>query len=266
MVTSYKIRPVELKDPTVIRMLNEHVQDLSRATEETSDTESMLTIARRIMAERIFRDQLKYDIICLQEADYLDPTLFPSYYEWAFTGNEHSINGIIWNKKRFEIIDVNDDIMGRAIAIRLFDKESHKLILVASGHITGCNPFYPELNPATQQLDSAKGDNELTTIVQLFDNTKADIKLIAMDSNVTATHPRLKILKENGYEMDGDNHFEQTCTNPNLILNTRLDWIALKSNSNAAHAITNIAVQSIGLNSIQTNISDHKPVAALIKY
>ena len=59
---------------------------------------------------------------------------------------------------------------------------------------------------------------------------------------------------------------EPTCTNPYQVLNTRIDWIALKSPNAKAVSVTNIPVLSVGLNNIQTNISDHRPIAAKIAY
>ncbi len=83
-----------------------------------------------------------------------------------------------------------------------------------------------------------------------------------MDSNVTATHPRLQLLKQAGYTLDADRFLEPTCTNPAVLLNTRLDWIAVKTES--PMAVHNIPVLNVGLNSPQTNISDHKPIASRV--
>lgn len=263
IVTPYDIRPIDLHDQEVSRMLTEHLQDIARTN--NTDAPTLLMEGRHIMAERIFRDQLKYDILCLQEADYLHPGMFPDHYEVAFSGTEHSVNGIAWNKDRFELKSTVGDVLGRAFAVQLLEKASGKTVLVGTGHITGCNPFITVENPETQEPDSAKGDHELETITQLFDDLSADFKVIAMDSNVTATHPRLKILQEHGYQLDSENYFEQTCTNPYVVLNTRIDWIALKTN-NANATITNVPVLGVGLNNIQNNISDHKPIAALVEF
>ena len=92
----------------------------------------------------------------------------------------------------------------------------------------------------------------------------ADFKLIGMDSNVTSLHPRLSILKDNEYTLDYNNFLEPTCTNPFQILNTRIDWITLKTNQKSH--ITNVPILSVGLNSLQTNFSDHKPIGAKISY
>jgi hypothetical protein len=262
IITPYKVRPVIIHDEEVKKMLHEHLNDVSR-TEDTSTTE-LLQKARRIMATRAFAHHLNYDIICLQEADYLDHSLFPSNYEVLFADTSDSKNGIAWKKERFDLVQ-SLDISGRAVAVQLRDKESNTTILVASGHLTGCNPYRVEKDPITGDLDSAKGDTELQTIIDLFDRQEVDVKIIGMDSNVTSLHPRLHILKDGGYQIDSENYLEPTCTNPYQVLNTRIDWIALKSNSDKA-TISNIPVLSIGLNSIQTNMSDHKPIAAKIDY
>lgn len=260
IITNYKIRPVIIHDETVNKMLNEHLNDLSSV-----EGLGGLKETRAKMAQRIFTYQLPYDIICLQEADYLDDSTFPSHYEGLFAQTEHSKNGVVWNRERFELVESLGNILGRAFAVHLLDKTNGKTLLVASGHITGSNPYRIELSPQTGIADSAKGDSEIQTIIELFDNLEADLKIIGMDSNVTPLHPRLNILKESDYRVDYENFIEPTCTNPYQVLNTRIDYIALKDTSGEA-SITNIPVSNVGLNSIQTNISDHKPIAARISY
>ncbi|HEY4832482.1 MAG TPA: endonuclease/exonuclease/phosphatase family protein [Waddliaceae bacterium] len=261
MITSYKIRPVVIHDDEVNQLLKEHVQDLIR--DGKAETFELLQEARAIMAKRIFSHHLKFDIICLQEADYLDISMFPEHYEIFFADTAHSKNGIAWNKERFELIDTIGDIMGRAFAVKLIEKESGKSILVASGHISGCNPYSIQADLKSGISDAEKGDSEIRKIIEIFDVQDSDIMIVGMDSNVTSLHPRLSILKEAGYRLDYDNYLESTCTNPYQVLNTRIDWIFLKSKDSAS--ITNIPVLDVGLNSIQTNISDHKPVAAKVK-
>lgn len=263
-ITSYKLRPVVIQDEEVNQMLRDHLGDLSK-NEEASASQSLQEV-RALMTKRIFAHHLKYDIICLQEADYLDSSMFPKNYDMLFSETSHSKNGIAWNNERFELIESIGNILGRAFAVKLLDKETGKTVLVASGHITGCNPYRIEKDPKTGENDSAKGDSEIQTIIDLFDRHDVDLKLIGMDSNVTSLHPRLNILKNSDYQLDYENFLDPTCTNPTQVLNTRIDWIALKSNSIKTASVTNIPVLSVGLNSIQTNISDHKPIAAKIKY
>jgi hypothetical protein len=262
IITSYKIRPVIIHDEEVNLTLNEHLKDLQKSTDLS--TPELLTEVRAIMASRIFAHHLKYDIICLQEANYLDSSMFPQDYEVLFSETSSLKTGIAWNKGRFELINKLGDPQEKTFAVQLYDKETGKTILVSSGHLTGCNPFRIE-NDSLGISDSAKGDKEIQAIISLFDNQDADLMLIGMDSNVTSLHPRLNILKNAGYQIDYENYLEPTCTNPYQVLNTRIDWIALKANTSSA-SITNIPVLSIGLNNLQTNISDHKPIAAKVKY
>ncbi|MFI5343052.1 MAG: hypothetical protein ACHQUC_02400 [Chlamydiales bacterium] len=262
-ITSYQIRPVQIYDDEVHQMLNSHLGDLSKNS--GVDMSKLLLETRTIMAERTFLHHLKYDIICLQEADYLDASMFPKNYQVLFSETSHSKNGVAWNKDRFELVERIGNVLGKAFVIQLLDKETGKRILVASGHITGCNPFRVEKNASTGLNDSAKGDGEIQAIIDLFQKINADIKLIGMDSNVTSLHPRLNILKDAGYRMDSENYLEPTCTNPYQVLNTRIDWIVIKADTNSV-LITNIPVLNVGLNNIQTNFSDHKPIAAKIEY
>ncbi|MBB64457.1 MAG: hypothetical protein CMO81_05290 [Waddliaceae bacterium] len=114
-------------------------------------------------------------------------------------------------------------------------------------------------------MDSIKGDRELAALIDLLASKTSDINIIAMDSNVAATHPRLNLLKENTYRIDYKNYLEATCTNPWQILDTRIDWIAIQAPKESV-SIENIPVRSIGLNSLKTNMSDHKPIAAGIHF
>lgn len=261
MISSYHVRPVELFDEEVNGILEDHLKDLAK-----DENFSSLTESRSIMATRIFQYDLKQDIVCLQEADYLDKSMFPEHYEVILSSTSHSKNGVAWNRGRFDLIKTIGNIKDKAFAVQLKDKETGRTILVASGHISGCNPYTVVKDPETGKSDSAKGDNELKAIVELFDAEEADIKIIGMDSNVTSLHPRLKILKSAGYHLDYENFLEPTCTNPYQVLNTRIDWITLKSGKEVSASIVNIPVLGIGLNSIRTNMSDHKPVAAKIRY
>lgn len=259
-ISSYRVRPVVISDEEVTHMLHDHCRDLSQ--KEGSGL-AHLTDVRATMAKRIFAHHLKYDIICLQEADYLHPSMFPENYATLFSDTSHSINGVAWNTKRFELVESLGNLMSRAYAIHLRDKESGKTVLVASGHITGCDPYCVHKDE-NGTLDSTKGDAELQAIVDLFKGHEADLKLIGMDSNVTSLHPRLNILKDGGYNLDYKHHLEPTCANPHQVLNTRIDWIALKADCPAS--VKNIPVLGVCLNSIQTNMSDHKPIAAKIVY
>lgn len=264
IITSYKIRPVSISDKRVNRMLKEHVQDLLSDGEKSG--EDPLTEIRATMAKRIFAHHLKFDIICLQEANYLDNSMFPDHYEVLFADNSNLRTGIAWNKERFELIGSIGNILDKAFALKLLDKENGRSVLVASAHISGCNPYFTEKNSLTGLADSVKGDDELHFILELLHGLEADIKLIGMDSNVTSLHPRLNILKDAGYKIDYENFLEQTCTNPYQVLNTRIDWIAIDAVNEEPVSIVNIPVLSVGLNHIQTNMSDHKPIAAKISY
>lgn len=260
MITNYQVRPVVIFDEEVKQSLQEHLEDFSK----DEDQLAQLQQARTKMAQRIFQHHLKHDIICLQEADYLDESVFPDGYEGYLCETAHSVNGMVFRSSRFEFIKLIQLKTDRAFALQLLDKETNKMILVASGHLTGCDPYQVNKNEKGKN-DSEKGDKELQMIVHAFDEEEGDIKIIGMDSNVTAVHPRLQILKNAGYEMDYENFLEPTCTNPNLLLNTRIDWITIKP-GNTDVEIKNVPVLSVGLNNMKTNISDHKPIAATISY
>ena len=264
MLTDYDVRPVVIYDREVVQMLTDHIRGIMG--KDMQELQESLTPARAEMARRIFKHHLKYDIICLQEADYLDASLFPEDYEVVFSSAPSSLNGIAWKKERFAFVAQIGDIKRKAFVLELKDKESGKKVLIGSCHLSGCNPFQVDIDPFTGASDSEKGDHELQAAIALCDKQPADINVLGMDSNVTAWHPRLTLLKEAGYELDAENHLEPTCTNPYQVLQTRIDWIALKPSEDVQASITNIPVLNVGLNSIQTNFSDHKPIAAKIQY
>lgn len=268
IITSYKTRPIIIHDNEVRGMLVAHIKDLYRRVKTQQPHYPIplplkridrLNVVRAKMAKKAFAHYMKHDIICLQESTYLNPSMFPQNYT-VMISNEANKTGIAWNQERFELVEDLGAVLGRAFVLKLRDKESDKTVLVASLHLTGCNPY------VVQNEDSAKGDNELKAVIEKLSEQEADFMLIGMDSNVTSLHPRLHQLKEAGYQIDCDNYIESTCTNPGYILNTRLDWLALKTNETEPVSITNIPVLSIGLNSLETNMSDHKPIAAKVVY
>lgn len=262
MITDYKTFPTIIFDKEVEEKLAHHIKEHSQ--DEKTNFLNLIEKTRSEMAKTIFKYHLNQDIICLQEADYLKKELFPEHYEGAFSNTSHSVNGILWNKNRFELVKIVSANSSRAFVIKLFDRISEKSILVASAHITGCNPYYVQKDPVTGKPDSKKGDLELATLIHLLDQEESDLKLIGMDSNVTSLHPRLQIVKDNSYQMDSNHYIEPTCSNPNQIINTRIDWLVLKSTTPAT--IINIPVPSVGLNNMLTNISDHKPIAAKVNF
>lgn len=266
IITSYKIRPIIIHDTQVRGMLVAHIKNLYRRVKPRQPLHPLLTNLKRIdrlkevrakMAKTAFNYYMQHDIICLQEAAYLDAAMFPEHYTVLISDNANK-TGIAWNHERFELIEDLGDVLGRALVVKLRDKENDQTVLVASGHLTGCNPY------VVQNEDSTKGDDELKAMIERLNEEEVDFMLIGMDSNVTSLHPRLSQLKEAGYQIDCDNHIQPTCANSGFILNTRLDWLALKTERNAS--ITNIPVLSIGLNSLETNMSDHKPIAAKVVY
>lgn len=256
-ITAYKERPVQIYDPEVQAMLDDHLKDISG--------DKSVKKTRQIMAKRIFARELKFDIICLQEADYLDSAIFPSHYEVMFSDESHSKNGIAFNSKRFVVhAEIGD--YSRFYALQLRERESGKIFLVVSGHLTGCNPYYVNVNLAGTP-DSLKGDDELNSGILHFERyPSTDCIIIGMDSNVTSLHPRMGILREENYQLDYENHLDPSCANPHQVLNTRIDWIVVKPMEKLETTITNIPVLNVHLNCIQTNISDHKPVAARISF
>jgi hypothetical protein len=262
-ITPYNVRPIVINDSEINEILHNHLLDLTKGQNITlSDENSLndwLDITRKIMAERIFKHQLKYDIIALQEADYLTPSMFPDHFEVYIPDQQYSVNGLAWNRNKFSFIKELGSIKSKGIVVELLDNESGEIVAIASGHLSGCNPFNIE------GQDSEKGDGELHKLLDYLEESAATIKIIAMDSNVTAKHPRMEILKNRGYSLDYKNYLDGTCTSPHQVINTRIDWIAVKLTQKDA-LIENIPVLGVHLNSAQTNISDHRPIAAKIIY
>ncbi len=259
-ITTYKDRPVEIHDDEVKHLLADHIENLSHGSLKGAIDE-----IRTKMAKRIFANDLKYDIICLQEADYLSSSVFPPNYTLMLDDNaKKSINGIAFNSKRFAL---ENEIGGchRFYALQLRDLITGNIITVASGHLSGCNPYHAHFDTSTDVIDSTRGDKELEFGIDAIEDHRADLMVIGMDSNVTSLHPRMEILKNANYILDYENYLEPTCANPYQVLNTRIDWIAIKDFKGEAK-ITNIPVLNVNLNCIYTNISDHKPVAAKILY
>lgn len=256
LITPWNVRPIVISDEEIRHDFLSHLLDVTRRKEGTID--SLLPQAFARIAARIFAHELKFDIICLQETEFLSPDLFPSHFDALFD----SSMGIAWNKERFEFVKTIGSIPKKGFVILLKDKKSHQEIAVASGHLTGSNPYEISKNPITDEPDSQKGDEELKEIVELLEKEPALIKVIGMDSNIAATHPRLQIIQKAGYVLDDENFLYPTCTNPYTVLNLRIDWIA--AHSNKPLTVINIPVLNVSLNNIRTNMSDHRPIAARI--
>ena len=268
MITSVWVRPVVLGDREVFQMLMQQLDPILefRISIDQQHRPWFALKIKDARDERIKRQMahyLKHDIICLQEVSDDIKALFPESYEMLFSANERSRNGIAWNKERFEYLETVGDVLGRAFVVMLKDRVSNKTLLVASGHLSGCDPYVVRKDKKKGKLDCAKGDHELRSLVDFLESRQADCRVIGMDANVTSLHPRLSILKDYGYRLDYENFLEPTCSNPAYTLNTRIDWIVLKGDN---ATITNIPVLSIGLNTIQSNASDHKPIAAKIEF
>lgn len=257
-ISSYKTRPVTIFDEEVAENLQAYLNHFST---EIESFQEQLTRVRQLMAAKTLAEDLPYDILCLQESNYLDSSLFPESFSLQFGQGDHLKTGIAWNKNRFELIEQQDLLNGKAFIVHLLDKESGQTFWVASAHLTGSNPYRVEIDPQTGLPDSTKGDAELQALLAFLDEQEGEAKIIGMDANVTALHPRLKLLRQADYQVDGENAWEATCTNPHFVMHTRIDWITVKAKQ---AAITNLPVSNIELNSPETNISDHKPIAAQI--
>jgi len=266
-ISPYNVRPIIFYDSYIVKTLRKHILNTTGITfPEDYTTEQMnaaINKTRSIMAKKIFKDHLAFDIIALQEADYINPWDFPNHYKMKTSTTSHSINAIVWNSNKFTFVREIASMSSYGYIIELKNKETGQHIAVASAHLKGCNPFSVEVNPETQKPDSERGSNQLKEILAKLENSDSDIKIIAMDSNVCASHPRLSLLKESDYKIDYNNALGNTCTSPIQILNTRIDWIGAKSNTENI-SIRNIDIAEVKLNSHNTNISDHRPVASEI--
>jgi hypothetical protein len=252
------------KEGKCLETLNQHKRVRLSPEEkeilEKRKKEREILEARETLAKKIF-SKLNYDILCLQEGQYLKSSMFSEKFHVLSSPGCVKL-GIAWNKERFDLEEMIYDVCDRAFAVQLYDVQDGKRILIVSAHLKGCDPFSSVVENAG--YDSQKGDYELFQIINFFNQRPADINIIGMDSNVTALHHRLGFLWNEGFQLDAENHLYPTCTNPQLMLNTRIDWIAMRINNGLQANITNLKIKKIGLNDPKTNISDHRPIAARI--
>ncbi len=220
--------------------------------------------ARRSLAGKIFEKSLTQHIVCLQEANFLQDFDFPSRYEKQFSRGCNTLTAVLWDKNRFRPLEIIHNIANRAIAVLLEDRFSGKTILVASAHLTGCNPYREEIAPNGVK-DSEKGDAQLQEILERLDCYDVDLKILAIDANVTSLHPRLQWLPRKGYWLDCINYLYPTCTNPYYVLDTRIDWIAVKVRPGLNALGGNLPIDRVRLNGMANNMSDHRPIALEIR-
>lgn len=250
MITPHRERPIVIHDERITSTLTQFLNG------------SSLKEKRLAMARELFKKKLRFDILCLQEANDLEELSFPEDYAILFAKNSKLKNAVAWNTKRFRLIDSSEPADVRSLIIRLQDLLTGEVVAIASAHLKGSHPYHRVI--VAGGWDSKQGDEELKSILNMLESSPAAIKLIGMDANVTAMHPRLQLLSEKGYRVDFNNALYPTCTNPELLLNTRIDWIAIQSKMQVN--IVNLPIQDVHLNDITTNISDHKPIAARVSY
>jgi len=144
----------------------------------------------------IFRDSLRKDIICIQEANWIDHDVFAgSEYNSIFTNlppsetgsTQPPKNGIAWNRNRFDLIKVIESVAKRAIAVQLRDKENGKIVSVASAHISGCDPFY-----RNEQVPNPRRAREVTAPSEEEEKTaEVASSSLALDSSITQERQRI---------------------------------------------------------------------------
>lgn len=137
VITPYDVRPIVIRDSKAKETLTAQISDLLREDIDQQFFYESLDSCLNLMATRIFDQHLHYDIIALQESDYLTEANFPEKYQTYFKEG----NGIAWNKERFHFLDEVDSLKKRSLVIRLLDKTSNKVVAIASAHLSGCNPF-----------------------------------------------------------------------------------------------------------------------------
>lgn len=262
MITPYNQKPTFIYDKDVLEKINKQIQNVTKENRILNFYEA-LDATRRIMMQQTIQDFLPYDILCLQEVEYIDPSMFPDKYNVLLNKTSHT--GIAWDKSRFT--KATEHHLDKCTVVQLIDNQTNKIIAVASGHIYGCNPFKVEMNSKTNKTDSPKGDRQLRQILNYLNSKTSNIEILGIDSNVTAMHPRLKILKDENFKIDYRKFIGPTCTNPVHLLNTRIDWIALRFSPLhcSSASINNLPVE-LELNNINTNASDHVPIASVVKY
>ncbi len=143
--------PIIITDRDLERKVEEHLQREHSRMSLMAPPMDLHEICKS-MVRTIFRNSLRQDIICIQEATWIDHEIFSlSNYSSIFTNpsdlegpsTQVSKIGIAWNADRFEFVKTIESVTKRALAIQLRDKSNGKVISVASAHISGCNPFHP---------------------------------------------------------------------------------------------------------------------------
>lgn len=252
MMSDFRTFPIRIEDV--------RIKDAVIAQVGSLEPQAIL-FERQRLYQKIITEALGTDIVCFQEADYMPVSMLPNGYQSVQSNRNKSIQRIAWKASRFELIQNLGDIASdKGLAVLLRDKTTQKTVAVATAHLQGCNPFQ-RVYDQEGKSDSIKGDEQLSAVIQTIDRTGADVQIVGMDSNVTAMHPRLQMLRTAGFEFDGDHYIEPTCPSPYFICNTRLDWIAAKGAS-----LVNMPVMNVDLNNLSTNPSDHKPIAARVHY
>lgn len=248
---------ITITDDNVRRQLSEFLDIADSQITPGSEFDEIILNKRKEIAKRIFSDELSdADIITLLEYNDFaaESPLSLDEYDVQFKSERFVTTGIAWKKERFEFVrEIGRDELVRSYSVLLRDRLTNKTIAVGALHPVGCNPFLSNAGSKT-------GDETLKTALKVMETAQADLMIVGTDANVTPTHPRLGLFAEAGYKVD-PSFFYPTATNPVDFVDTKIDYIAVKGGE-----IQNLPVLSVGLNSMRTNISDHKPLKAKIRY
>ncbi len=154
-------------------------------------------------------------IICLQEAPRdpnsgkLDAERLKNWlgdsYEFITGDNEDTL--VAWDTKQFGIkrqIETPDvqGIKAKELftIVDLVHTGSQKVVRVISGHFQGC------LDTRHDSEDAAEGTRQLQLALQIAekDSKGVDVVFFGCDANVEPEHPRIDVLRNASYVMDGE--------------------------------------------------------------
>lgn len=186
-----------------------------RPTNEEIIAEDQVTRKHRDSQIQGLFSKIQPGIICLQEAPRdpqtgnIDIVRLKSWlgdsYDFRSGDNEDTL--VAWDTKQFALKKQIETPKAKGInASELFTivdlehKDSKKVIRAISGHFQGC------MNTKQLEPDAEEGTRQMNLALKIAesDTKGVDVAFFGCDANVEPEHPRINILKNSSYTLDGE--------------------------------------------------------------
>lgn len=228
---------------------------------------------------RKFRDQRihtilsqsKADLFLLQEVGHEENRIknWVDQERYGVILGDKEDTAIIFDKHKFELANIIPSQTHNAFytLVKLKEKQTGKLILAASIHLTECDPLKPV------PIDAHDGDSELDYILDQIDtsekNSKIDANIIGISASTVSEYSgRIGKLKENSYIIDEiDIPTQIKLSGPHTGKKFKIDYFGTRSADSkvSINTLKDDSLSTLELGNPRDNPSDHQPLLAKVE-